>query len=271
MKKTTLLLMTLLSLGGFAQTKSTGEVNLSTNVKATLELNNTTTTAKLTLVGPNDRWFALQFGSFSGPSSGQTSGGQGMMAGTDVVYWNNQTLVDAVQQGEGEVPEDDTNNWTLVSNTNNSPSTGLRTIVFTRPFVTGDGNNDYTFNYADSSIDFAWARKSGATGGYVLSSHGSGNRGYAINAPFTVLGVEDFSLNAAAVYPNPSNGNFMVKSKTTLDKINIYTQTGAFVKTVEANAGATEVEVDANGLSQGVYLVELQNASEKSWKKIIIN
>lgn len=261
MKKTTLLLMALISFAGFAQTKSTGEVNLSTNVKATLELNNTTTTAKLTLVGPNDRWFALQFGSFAS--------GQGMMAGTDVVYWNNATLVDAVQQGEGEVPEPDTNNWTLVSNTNNSPSTGLRTIVFTRPFSTGDGNNDYTFNYADNSIDFAWARRSNA--GYTINSHGSANRGYAINAPFSVLGVEDFSLNASAVYPNPSNGNFTVKSKTTLDKINIYTQTGAFVKTVEVNAGAMEVEVDAEGLSQGVYLVELQNASEKSWKKIIIN
>lgn len=261
MKKTTLFLMTLISLVGFAQTKSTGEVSLSTNVKATLELNNTTTTAKLTLVGPNDRWFALQFGSFAN--------GQGMMTGTDVVYWNNVTLVDAVQQGQGEVPEADTNNWTLVSNTNNSPSTGLRTIVFTRPFSTGDGNNDYTFNYADSSIDFAWARRSNA--GYTVNNHGGTNRGYAINAAFTVLGVEDFSLNASAVYPNPSNGNFTVKSKTTLDKINIYTQTGAFVKTVEVSAGATEVEVNAEGLSQGVYLVELQNAAEKSWKKIIIN
>lgn len=271
MKKTTLLLMALISFAGFAQTKSTGEVNLSTNVKATLELNNTTTTAKLTLVGPNDRWFALQFGSFNGPPAGQTEGGQGMAFGKDVVYWNNVTLVDAVHQGENEVPEDDTNNWTLVSNTNNSPSAGLRTIVFTRPFVTGDGTNDYTFNYADTTIDFAWARKSGATGGYVLNSHGAANRGYAINVPFAVLGVEDFSLNASAVYPNPSNGNFTVKSKTTLDKINIYTQTGAFVKTVEVSAGTMEVEVDAEGLSQGVYLVELQNASEKSWKKIIIN
>lgn len=261
MKKTTLLLMALISVAGFAQTKSTGEVNLSTNVKATLELNNTTTTAKLTLVGPNDRWFALQFGSFAN--------GQGMMAGTDLVYWNNVTLVDAVQQGEGEVPETDTNNWTLVSNTNNSPSTGLRTIVFTRPFVTGDGNNDYTFNYADTSIDFAWARRS--TAGYTINNHGSGNRGYAINAAFTTLGVEDFSLNASAVYPNPSKGIFTVKSKTTLDKINIYSQTGTFVKTIEVNAGAMEVEVNAGELSQGVYLIELQNVSETSWKKIIIN
>ncbi|WP_084626024.1 T9SS type A sorting domain-containing protein [Flavobacterium soli] len=243
----------------FAQTKSTGEVNLSTNVKATLELNNTTTTAKLTLVGPNDRWFALQFGSFSN--------GQGMMLGTDMVYWNNTTLVDCVQQGEGQVPDEDTNNWTFVSNTNNSPSTGLRTIVFTRPFNTGDAN-DFVFNYNATTIDFAWARRSNA--GYTINNHGA-NRGYVINAPFTVLGVEDFSLNASAVYPNPSKGNFTVTSKTTLETISIYTQTGAFVKTITVGAGATEVEVDAEGLAQGVYLLELQNASEKSWKKIIIN
>ena len=265
MKKTTLLLITMLSFAGFAQTKSTGEITLTNNVKATLELNNTTSTAKLTLVGPNDRWFALQFGSFNGPPAGETEGGDGMMNGTDLVYWNNTTLVDARQVGISQTPSNDAvNNWTSTS----TVSGNVRTVIATRPFV-GDAN-DYTFNYADATIDFAWAR-SGSQNDFTLPGGHGINRGYAINTTFTVLGVEDFSLNASAVYPNPSNGNFTVKSKTTLDKINIYTQTGAFVKTVEVGAGATEVEVDAEGLSQGVYLVELQNASEKSWKKIIIN
>ena len=265
MKKTTLLLITMLSFAGFAQTKSTGEITLSANVKATLELNNTTSTAKLTLVGPNDRWFALQFGSFNGPPAGETEGGDGMMNGTDLVYWNNTTLVDARQVGISQTPSNDAvNNWTSTS----TVSGNVRTVIATRPFV-GDAN-DYTFNYADTTIDFAYAR-SGTANDFTLPGGHGANRGYSVNVPFTVLGVEDFSLNASAVYPNPSKGNFTVKSKTTLDKINIYTQTGAFVKTVEVSAGATEVEVNAEGLSQGVYLVELQNASEKSWKKIIIN
>ena len=31
--------------------------------------------------------------------------------------------------------------------------------------------------------------------------------------------VEDFSLRATQIYPNPSNGEFLVKAKTTLQKI----------------------------------------------------
>lgn len=257
MKKITLL-FTFCSFFGFSQTKTTGEVSLSADVKATLELNNTTTTAKLTLVGPNDRWFALQFGSFASE--------QGMASGEDVVYWDNVTLVDAVHQGMAQIPEIDIPDWNFVSNEDNTPATGLRTIVFTRAFNTGD-NSDYVFNYADDSIDFAWAKRNNA--GYILSNHGA-NRGYAFNVPFTFLGVEDFSLNAVMVYPNPSKGNFTVKSNTVLDEINIYSQTGAFVKAANV-IGATEVEVSTEGLSQGVYLLELQMASQKSWKKIVID
>ena len=66
----------------FAQEKTTGFIDLSTNVKATLTLDSGTSMATLTLSGPNDRWFALQFGSFTG----------GMQAGSDLVYWNNTTL-----------------------------------------------------------------------------------------------------------------------------------------------------------------------------------
>ena len=39
---------------------------------------------------------------------------------------------------------------------------------------------------------------------------------------FTTLGVEDFSLNATSIYPNPSNGSFSIETKTRLDKINVY-------------------------------------------------
>lgn len=263
MKKITLL-FTILSFAGFAQQKTTGLVNLLNNTTATLLLDNSTTPprATLTLSGPNDRWFALQFGSFVN--------GDGMSAGEDVVYWNNVTLVDAFHNGIGSPPTNDTtNNWTLVSNNNNIPSAGLRTIVFTRPLNTGDVN-DYQFNFADTTIDFAFARATAAS--YVLSGHANStaNRNYAINVPLTTLGVEDFSLNASQVYPNPSNGNFTVKTKTSLEKINIYSQTGAFIKTVNVDLGSDTAEVDITNLQTGVYLIELVNATEKSWKKVIV-
>jgi Secretion system C-terminal sorting domain len=269
MKLKTTLLLTLLSLGAFAQSKSTGNVTLSTNMSANLTLNNTTSTVTLSLTGPNDRWFALQFGSFATPTPPATSGGGGMADGQDLVYWNNVTLVDAVHNGIGVPPTNDTsNNWTLVSNTNNTPANGQRTVVFTRAFNTGDPN-DYVFNYANSDIDFAWAR-SGSANSYSLANHGGGNRGYVGNVA-TTLSLDKFSLNNAQVYPNPSNGDFNIKSETIITKVNVYTQTGAFVKTVEVENNADNAAINIKGLATGVYLIELVNDTEKSWKKVIVN
>lgn len=256
MRKTTFWLFILLPVLTFAQVKTTGTIDLSTNIKAKLDLDSATSTATLTLSGPNDRWFALAFGSFT----------NGMQAGNDVVYWNNTTLVDARQNGQNTPIVDATNNWTVVSNTNNSPVAGQRTIVATRAFSTGD-SNDFTFSFSAANIDLAWARGSSAS--FSLSSHGNSNRGKALNQNFTTLGVEDLSLSASVVYPNPSQSWFAVKTKTALERINVYSQTGAFVKTVEVKAlEATEVRVD--GLSSGIYLLELVNAGEKAWKKLIV-
>lgn len=254
--------ITFLFLLGFslmvAQQKSTGLLDLSTNVKANLTLDNGTSLATLSLTGPNDRWFALQFGSFTG----------GMEAGSDLVYWDNVTLVDARHNGVGVSPTvDATNNWTITSNINNSPSAGLRTIVATRPFVTGDAN-DYTFNFANTNIDLAWARFGSAS--FTLSYHGATNRGVFLDATFT-LGTESFSLKDSQLYPNPTNGDFTIATKTYLTKINVYSHTGSFIKTVEVTDFADNVEVNLTGLQTGIYLLELQNDTDKSWKKLIVN
>jgi hypothetical protein len=225
---------------------------------ANLTLNNTTSKATLVLIGPSDRWFALQFGSFA------TGGGMGL--GQDLVYANATTLVDAKHNGIGVTPTvDATNNWTVLSNTD---AGGIRTITAERNLSTGD-SNDYTFNYADTSIDFAWARYSQSS--YTLASHGGNNRGYQLNKTFTTLGIEDFSLNASSVYPNPSNGAFTVSSKTALNEINVYSQTGALVKTIKVEDSSEKSDVSISGLQSGVYFIELKNDTDKSWKKIIVN
>jgi Secretion system C-terminal sorting domain len=258
MKKITLLSLLMLSSLGFAQSKSTGVVTLTTNMTANLTLNNSTSKATLVLTGPADRWFALQFGSF-------VVGG-GMGSGQDLVYSFDALLRDAKHNGIGQTPTDDPiNNWTVLSNIISGTT---RTITAERDFSTGDAN-DYTFNYADTSIDFAWARRSSV--GFTLNGHGSNNRGYQLNKTFTTLGVEDFSLNASAVFPNPSNGAFTVSTKTTLNEINVYSQTGALVKTIKVEDSSEKVDVSIDGLQSGVYLIELKNDSDKSWKKVIVN
>ena len=257
MKKTTLILLSLFTLVGFSQQKTTGLLNLSSNTTATMLLDSPSQTVTLTLTGPNDRWFALQYGSFNG----------GMESGADLVYWNNVTLVDADHNGIGSTPTNDTtNNWVLVSNTNNSPSTGLRTLVYTRAFNTGDAT-DYVFNFADNDIDLAWAKMSSAT--FALSYHGN-NRAVLLNTPLSTLGVEDFSLNSAQIYPNPSNGNFTIDSKSEMQTINVYTHTGSLVKAIDAK-GSDSLEVNVEDLQTGIYLLEIKNGSDSSWKKIIIS
>ncbi|GGF25139.1 T9SS type A sorting domain-containing protein [Flavobacterium limi] len=263
MNKITLLGLLIISMSSFAQQKSTGDITLSTNMTANLTLNNTTQKVTLKLTGPKDRWFALQFGSFG-------SGG-GMETGEDFVYASGTTLVDGSHAGYAQFPNTDAlQSWTLISDTGTSAaSPSTRTITAERNLSTGDAN-DYTFNYANSTIDFAWARRS--TAGYGLNNHGGSNRGYNVSVPLSAtLGVNDFSLKTSAIYPNPSNGNFSIETNTGLDKINVYSQTGTLVETINVEGKSETVEVSLKSLQTGVYLIELQNDQEKTWKKIIIN
>lgn len=253
MKKT--LLLFVLSFAFFtakSQTKSTGVVNLMTGMTAKLDLNNTNTTATLTLTGPSDRWFALQFGDFVN--------GSGMQAGEDVVYFNGTTLVDAVHNGIGSAPSPDTNNWTVTSNT---IASGTRTIVATRAFNTSDAN-DYTFVYANSSIDFAYAKMSSAS--FSLAYHGGGNRGYVIDTAFTTLGVDNFEQNKIAFYPNPASSSFSIRSTIDIKSVTIFDTTG---KKVASFSNQKEV-IDISNLKTGIYFVEILNSDNKTFTEKLI-
>ena len=234
MKKKITLLFILISGLASAQLKSTGTIALGTNMSANMTLNNATSLVTLTLVGPNDRWFAVQFGSFTG----------GMEAGSDVVYWNGTTLVDAVHVGVGSSPSSDTNNWTLVTNTNNTPATGQRTLVYTRPFSTAD-SNDYIFNFADNTLDLALAKHQSPS--FSMANHGTSNRAVSLDISL-VLGLDDFSLNASTVYPNPSNGNFTITTKTFLKSVDVYNINGALIKSYKVDNTSENVEFNITDL-----------------------
>jgi len=253
MKKTLLLATMLFAFfTAQSQTKSTGVVNLTTGMTAKLDLNNTNTTATLTLTGPSDRWFALQFGDF--PS------GSGMQAGEDVVYFNGTTLVDANHNGVGSPPSPDTNNWTVTSNT---IASGTRTIVATRAFNTSD-SNDYTFVYANNSIDFAYAKMSSAS--FNLAYHGAGNRGYRIDALFTALGVNDFEKNKITFYPNPANSSFNIQAADEIKSVTIFDATG---KKVAAFNNQKEA-LDISNLKTGLYFIEILNSENKIFTEKLI-
>ena len=260
MKKITLSFIALISLAGFSQSKTTGTVALSNNVPITANftLNNNTSLVTLVLTGPFDRWFGLGIGITSG---------FGMNNGDVVVFTTTTTpnLTDRNFQGTGNPPQD-TQDWTTISNTVNG---SIRTLILTRSLTTADTTNDFQMPYATTnSINFGGVR-AGSANMNVGSHGGSQSAGYVTNATFTTLGVEDFSLNAAQVFPNPSNGNFVISSKVNLQDVAVYSQTGALISTIKANDSTTN-EINLSGLAKGVYLLELKNETDKSWKKIII-
>ncbi len=259
MKKITLLLTTIMSFAAFAQSKTTGTLSLSNSIPITANftLNNDTSQVILVLTGPSDRWFGLGIG---------VQSGFGMGAGDVVVFTTTTTpnLTDRNFQGTGNPPQD-IQDWTTVSN---SVTSGVRTLTLVRALTNTDPN-DFQMPYATTnSINFGGVRASSAS--MSVGSHGgSASAGYVTNATFTTLGVEDFSLNAAQVFPNPSNGNFVISSKVNLQDVAVYSQTGALISTIKANDSTTN-EINLSGLAKGVYLLELKNETDKSWKKIII-
>jgi hypothetical protein len=254
MKKITILLFCFLSFVVFSQSKTTGVINLSSNMTANFTLNNATSKVTLVLTGPSDRWFAMGLGVLEGFS---------MSDGDVVVYAT--SLSDRNYIGTIAPATDSSQDWVTVTDV---VASGVRTLTLERALTNSDVN-DVQLPYASTnSIDLAWARSSTAT--TTLANHGGGNRGFATGL-FTTLGVEDFSLNATSVYPNPSSGEFYIKTKTNLSKVNLYNQTGALVKTIDVTDDSREVRVNTSGIQSGVYFLELKNDSEKSWKKVIVN
>lgn len=253
MKKITLLLFLILSSFGFSQSKSTGDISLSNGLTANFTLNKTTAKVTLVLKGPSDRWFGLGLGIVSG---------FGMSAGDVLVYTT--SLTDRNFIGF-QAPATDVQDWATVSNP--APVAGVRTLTLERNLTNSD-SKDLQLPYdTTNSIDIVGVRASGVTTS-LSSSHI-----YAFNSGTftTVLGVEDFSLNATSIYPNPASEAFYIKTKTNLSKVKLYNQTGSLVRTIDVMDDAREVTVDVNGIQSGVYLLELQNDSEKSWKKVIVN
>jgi hypothetical protein len=253
MEKITLSLFLVLSSFGFSQSKSTGDISFINGLTANFTLNKTTAKVTLVLKGPSDRWFGLGLGVVRG---------FGMQAGDVLVYIT--SLTDRNFIGTGS-PASDVQDWATVSNP--EPVAGVRTLTLERNLENSD-SKDLQLPYdTTNSIDLVGVRASDVTTS-LSRNHVYDFRSGTFS---TVLGVEDFSLNATSIYPNPASGKFHIKTKTNLSKVNLYSQIGALVRTINVTDDSKEVELSVSNVQAGVYFLELQNDSEKSWKKVIVN
>lgn len=167
-----LLLISCLTLNLFAsnaQTKNIPfqEIVAGKGVFFGAEIDNATSTITMTIAGPDDRWFGVGFGSG--------------MANADVLLYTSgkstatHTLAPTdyklSAQSLGGVNADAQQDWNIVSSTENA---GVRTIVATRLFNTGDAN-DAIINFSATTINIIWAKHS--TADHTMNYHGSPNRG----------------------------------------------------------------------------------------------
>ena len=227
---------------------TTGVVALTAN--RTIKIDTDATTATLTLTGSSTTYLAIGFG------------GTSMGAVTDMFIWNATASRDYTSSGQSTPTADAaaSQNWIIVSDVVTGTS---RTVVATRSLIS---SGDYTFLNNNSSISIIYAEGSSTTLGY----HGQAPHSSKVMQRTQLLATEDFSLNATAIYPNPSNGSFSVQTKTNLNSIDVYSQTGQLVKTIIVDDKSNKVDIQVKGLSTGIYLIELKNDSEKSWKKVIV-
>lgn len=182
MKKINFLFFYLWSWAFFAQTYTTGTVNLSSTaglaMTAKLDIGPNVT---LTLTGPSTRWFALGFNAAS------------MAAGTDVVGVHAAGALpnfDANLTGYAAPATDAQQNWTITSD---QVVGGVRTVVATRALNTGDPN-DYAFTAAAGTLSLIWARAN--TNSFSYAYHGNTNRGIT-TATLTLVPVTPAPTGAA--------------------------------------------------------------------------
>ena len=235
-------------LPSFAQF-TTGTVTLTASPLMTVKIDTDASTATLTLVGPSNTWLGIGFGATS------------MANINDYFIWSSSVNRDySPDPNDGyNTPMPDTNeSWTIDSDIVVSTT---RTIIAKRTLTS---LGDYTFANTNTSIPIVYAR---GTTSQSFAKHAIKG---GITLTRTALGVEDFSLNTAAIYPNPSNGNFKIEAKSPLTKLSVYTQSGTFVKTIVFEGNSNTEDVNLKNLATGVYFIELQSDSDKAWKKIII-
>ena len=260
MKNKLLFLMLIgVSFFSYSQTKSSGTVSLNSvsgaSLSVKIDLNQASSLATITMVGPSNKWFSIGFNSTT------------MARNTDCITYGTSLLDQYLPGGQNQPTTDTTNNLTLVSN---SVSGSTRTVVLTRPLSTGDAK-DYTFNYntiSSTNLNIIWAIGPDTN---VANQHDYFN---AQNLTFSVLGNESFpTLENLTISPNPSNGIFNISNTNLiqLSKIKIFDTNAKLIKEIAILENQTNISLDLTNLSKGLYFVELSNDNDKTIKKIEIN
>ena len=248
MKKITFILTLLITSFGFAQNVSTGQVTFTTGYSVQFDVNGTTSLVTMTMILPQNDWLAVAL-----DATGMAS------TNKDVVVYDSSGLKDLYLAGQITPPSDGATNqdWSESSNT---VSSGVRTIVATRPLNTGD-TKDYVFPTTNlASLPLLWAKGSG-TFGY----HGV-NKGAVASS----LSTETIALTPEfEVYPNPTLRELNIQFPASIQKANIavYSVLGTLV--YQAELDQWNSKINTSEWSTGVFIMNISTPDFSQTKRII--
>ncbi len=85
----------------------------------------------------------------------------------------------------------------------------------------------------------------------------------------TYAGIKEYSsYNSLNVYPNPSNGNFVIEPSSAVKQtMRVYDVNGKIVLSQTING---KTNIDAGNLSEGVYNVNITGNNSAMNKKLVI-
>jgi hypothetical protein len=245
MKKISFFLLILLSQAAFAQTKSTPLISFNAEMTAKFSLDQTTSKVTVVLTGPLDTWSSVGIGTATSLTSGD-------------VYVYNGSVVDNINPTANPA-----NEWNIVSNTITSEQ---RTVTMERNLTNSDLNDFQLAFDTTNSIEVVWSRSGDASAPAPNANRGSRTANFT-----STLGIENSSFyDEVVIYPNPASNEVFVKTKSNLSKINIYNQTGSLLKAVKVSDNSNETNIKVNDLPKALYIFEIENDSEKTWKKVIL-
>jgi hypothetical protein len=86
-----------------------------------------------------------------------------------------------------------------------------------------------------------------------------------------LVSVEDISANGLNVYPNPSKGQVFVSFDQAVNNgtVEVYNLLGEVVYNVSAFTG-NKVELNLDGLSEGVYIIRLNENGAVSSQRFVL-
>jgi hypothetical protein len=92
----------------------------------------------------------------------------------------------------------------------------------------------------------------------------------------TAIQENDLTMGDVSIYPNPSNGQFVVDYKATSDGdylVKIFNMTGqvVFSQSYSAGVGQNTIHIDMSSYRQGIYLLEMSDINLNSKKNTSIH